>query len=164
MHVHADIDVRYKVAACEALKLLTLLERVHGSDNYVGGLQLISRGVPTIAKRDYPRTRLKAADEPFGDARLRKLGSDVGQRTANEAVGVGFVNRLGIHVDISAYSHMSGLLHHVRATAAKTDNAYGSSLQGRVAVRSEETLAIKPAHVVHHLRRGTPTSMKEAMK
>ena len=94
---------------------------------------------------------------------LAAVAVDVGQRAANEAIGVRVVYCLGVYVDVPADPHMRGLLYHVRAATAEADDANGRGLQDRIAVAPEETLTIEPAHAMLHLRRGTPTSMKEVM-
>ena len=70
------------------------------------------------------------------------LAVDIGHCTANEPVSVGFVDGLGVYVDVSADAHMRRLLYHVRAAAAEANDANIRSLQDRVAVGPEETLAI----------------------
>ena len=192
MYVHADINVGNKIAACEALKLVSLRERVYGSDDHVRGFQLVCASLPAITNGNDPRSGLKAADKPLGnaclsrftidtvecatnetikaaqkpldDARLGRSTVDIGQRAANKAIGVCRIDYLGVYVDVPTDAHMRSLLYYVRPAPAEANDADGCGLYDRVAVSSEETLAIEPAHAVLHLRRGTPTSIKEVMK
>ncbi len=144
VHVHAEVDIGDKKAACELFELAPLLVGIDAAEDYVATAQGLDHLLPARPARRYPRIGIDAADDPLGDCRFSTGRFHIRRSAAEQTVPIPRLDDVGVDDDEFRSAKMRELMHEMRTTPAKTNNSDLDRGEEGVTLRSEKALARKP--------------------
>ncbi len=119
--------------------------------------------MPRASNANYAWLFNQARELPLRDRNFGCRGSDIGQGSAYEPIGICVGDMVGVNVDITADSKMAALLDNMRAAATEANKANGGRIQRGLTIGSEKALPLKSTHLVCHPFNGVPTSTNSLM-
>ena len=128
------------MAPAKCLQLITVLERIHATEDDVARRENIGSRLPPDPLAQHPGVGLQPFDYPAGDFEL--FAANIHKPSTNQAVKVGVLRSLRIEHGIVLEANVRCLLDDVRAAATKSDNADQCALDYGLTSFAEERLPL----------------------